>query len=106
MEYRTLRPTGDKMENDAASAAATDSPYFLKSTSYFLFSAFKFFANGTINFANGNYAHKAFIETGFSHIKEAKEIWMKFRRYSFGEQPDDLSRNSIHCKDKLTAGFC
>ena len=42
--------------------------------------------------ANGNYAQKAFIETEFSHIKEAKNTWLKCQGYSYEEQQDKFTR--------------
>ena len=92
VKCRIFRPNGDKLEYDAGNAAATDAPVFVNSTLHSLFSECSITANGiNLPSANGNYAQKAFIETEFSHDKEAKDISLKCQEYSFEQQPDDFT---------------
>ena len=48
-----------------------------------------------ISSANGNYAQEAFIETEFSHNKEAKDTWLKCQEYSYEQQPDDFTKTDF-----------
>ena len=62
-------------------------------TILFYLSAVYLTANGIkISSANGNYAQKAFIETEFSHNKEAKDTWLKCQGYPYEQQPDDFTK--------------
>ena len=93
VKCRILRPNGDKLAYDAGNAAATDAPFFVNNTLHSLFSECSITANGIkISSANGNYAQKAFIETEFSHNKEAKDTWLKCQGYSYEQQPDDFTK--------------
>ena len=57
----------------ATDVTKTDAPYFCNNVLHSLFSDCTVSANGLkISNANGNYAHKSFIETEFSHNKDAK----------------------------------
>ena len=58
-------------------ATNTDAPYFSNNALHSLFSECTVSANGVkISNTNGNYAHKAFIETEFSSGKTAKNTWL------------------------------
>ena len=58
----------------ATIVAKTDAPYFCNNVLHSLFSYCTMSAEGLkISNANGNYAHKSFIETEFSHNKDAKK---------------------------------
>ena len=67
-----------------------------------LFSDCTVFANGlkTSN-ANGNYAHKSFIETEFSHKKDAKHTWLACQGYYYEENPGTLSTAEVKRKKFL-----
>ena len=68
----------------------TDSPYFCSNVLHSLLSDYTVSANGLkISNASGNYTHKSFIETEFSHNKDAKNIWLAFRKL--------LVRQSAEC---------
>ena len=70
----------------------TDAPYFFNNVLHSLFSDCTVSANGLkISKANGNYAHKSFIETKFSHNKDAKITWLACQSYSYEENPGTLS---------------
>ena len=59
-------------------------------------------ANGLkISNANGNYAHKSFIETEFSHNKDAKNNWLACQSHSFEENPAILSTTEIDRRKEL-----
>ena len=61
----------------ATDVTKTDAPYFCNNVFHSLFSDCTVSANGLkISNANGNYAHKSFIETEFSHNKDAKNTWL------------------------------
>ena len=45
--------------------------------------------------ANGNYAHKSFIETEFSHNKDAKNTWLACQGYSYEEDPSAIKASEI-----------
>ena len=61
----------------AADVTKTDAPYFCNNVLHSLFSDCTVSANGLkILNANGNYAQKSFIETKFSHNKDAKNTWL------------------------------
>ena len=93
VKCRIVRPNGDKLQYDAGNAAATDAPFLVNNTLHSLFSECSITANGIkISSANGNYAQKAFIETEFSHNKEAKDTWLKCQGYSYEQQPDDFTK--------------
>ena len=99
-----LRPNGDKLEYDAGIAAATDSSFFVYITLHSLFSECSFIAKGVkISSANGNYAQKAFIETQFSHNKEAKDTWLKCQGYFFEEKLDDFAK-TVSLKGQVKLG--
>ena len=57
----------------AADVTKTDATYFCKNVLHSLFSDCTISASGfKSSRAKGNYAHKGFIETEFSHTKDAK----------------------------------
>ena len=94
----TLQPySPTRFENDATAAAnitRTDSPYFCNNVLLSLFSDCTVSANGQkISNANGNYAHKSFIETEFSHNKD--------QGYSYEENPGKLSIAEVNTTKTL-----
>ena len=63
-----------------ADTARTDAPYFCINMLHSLFSDCTVSANGLkISNANENYSHKNFVETEFSHNKDAKKTWLAVR---------------------------
>ena len=54
--------------------------------------------------ANGNYAHKSFIETEFSHIKDAKSTWLACQGYSYEANPGGIAANEITRRKALVRG--
>ena len=65
----------------AADAIKTDAPYFCNNVLHSLFSDCTVSANGLkISNANRNYAHKSFIETEFSHNRDAKKHLVSLSR--------------------------
>ena len=70
----------------AADLTKTDAPYFCNNILPSLFSDCTVSANELkISNANGYYAHKSFIETEFSHNKDAKATWFACQGYSYEE---------------------
>ena len=81
----------------AADIANTDSPSFCNNVLHSLFSDCTVSANGLkISNANRNYAHKSFIETDFSHNKDAKNTWLACQGYFYEENPGTLSTAEVN----------
>ena len=93
------------MKFDATAAAditKTDSPNLCKNVLHSLFSDCTVSANELkISYANGNYAHKSFIETEFSHNKDAQNTWLACQGYSYGENPGTLSTAEVNRRKLL-----
>ena len=86
----------------AADITKTDSPYFCNNVLHPLFSDCTVSANGLkYSNANGNYAHKSFIETEFSHNKDAKNTWLACQGYSYEENPGTLSTAEVNRRKTL-----
>ena len=69
-------------------ATQQDTPVFVNNTLHSLFSDCTVTAQGIkVSSANGLYAHKAFIETEFSHNKEAKTTWLECQGYKYESNP-------------------
>ena len=69
-------------------ATNTDAPYFSNNALQSLFSECTVSANGVkISNTNGNYAHKAFIETEFFSGKTAKNTWLVCQGYYYEDEP-------------------
>ena len=93
------------LKNDATAAAditKTDSPYFCNNVLHSLFSDCTVSAYGLkISNANGNYAHKSFIKTEFSHNKDAKNTWLACQCHSYEENPGTLSTAEVNRRKTL-----
>ena len=86
----------------ATDVTKTDAPYFCNNVLHSLFSDFTVSANGLkISNANRNYAHKSFIETEFSHNKDAKNTWLARQGYSYEENPGMLSTGELNRRKAL-----
>ena len=86
----------------ATDVMKTDAPYFCNNVLHSLFSECTVSANGLkISNANGNYAHKNFIETEFSHNKGAKDTWLACQGYSYEENPGALSTGEVNRRKAL-----
>ena len=69
-------------------ATQQDTPVFVNNTLHSLFSDCTVTAQGVkVSSANGLYAHKAFIETEFSHNLEAKNTWLECQGYNYESNP-------------------
>ena len=86
-----------KYDNTAAAdLTKTDAPYFCNNVLHSLFSDCTVSANGLkISSANGNYAHKSFIETEFSHNKDAKSTWLACQGYSYEANLGGIAASEI-----------
>ena len=85
-----------------ADITKTDSPYFCNNVLHSLFSDCTVSANGLkFSSANGNYAHKSFIETEFSHNKDAKNAWLTCQGYFYEENPGTLSTAEVNRRKLL-----
>ena len=93
------------LKYDAGAAAdvfKTDAPYFCNNVLHSLFSDCTVSANGLkISNANGNYAHKSFIETEFSHNKDAKATWLACQGYSYEENPGAILAAEVNRRKAL-----
>ena len=74
--------TNDADLRTGTDATNTDSPYFSNNALHSLFSECTVLAKGVkLSNTNGNYAHKAFIETEFSSGTTAKSTWLVCQGY-------------------------
>ena len=86
----------------AADVTKTDAPYFCNNVLHSLFSDCTVSANGLkISNANGNYAHKSFIETEFSHNKDAKATWLACQGYSYEDNPGAIATAEVNRRKAL-----
>ena len=86
-----------------ADITKTDSPYFCNNLLHSLFSDCTVSANGLkISNSNGNYALKSFIETEFSHNKDAKNTWLACQGYSYEENPGTLSTAEVNFGETIS----
>ena len=86
----------------AADVTKTDAPYFCNNVLLSLFSDCTVSTNGLkISNANGNYAHKSFIETEFSHNKDAKAVWLACQGYSYEENPGAILSAEVNRRKSL-----
>ena len=98
-----------KYDNTAAAdVTKTDAPLqqcptlLLQQCPTFIFSDCTVSANGLkISSANGNYAHKSFIETEFSHNKDAKSTWLACQGYSYEANPGGIAASEINRRKTL-----
>ena len=85
-----------------ADTARTDAPYFCNNVLHSFFSDCTVSANGLkISDANGNYAHKSFIENDFSHNKVTKNTWLACHGYSYEEDPSTIKAAESARRKKL-----
>ena len=105
IKCKIVQSSGADLKHDAGAPtdkARTDAPYFCNNVLYSLFSDCTVSANGLkISNANGNYAHNSFIETNFSHNKDAKNTWLASQGYSFEENPATLATTEIDRRKEL-----
>ena len=105
IKCKIVQSSGADLKYDAGAPtdkAKTDAPYFCNNVLHSLFSDCTVSANGLkISNANGNYAHKSFIETEFSHNKDAKNTWLACQGYSFEENPATLATTEIDRRKEL-----
>ena len=91
IKCKTVQSSGADLTYDGAATtdtARTYAPYFCNNELHSLFSDCTVSANGLkISNANANYAHKSFLETEFSHNKDAKNTWLACQGYSYEEDP-------------------
>ena len=86
----------------AADVTKTDAPYICNNVLHSLFSDCTVSANGLkISNANGNYAHKSFIETEFSHNKDAKATWLACQGYSYEDNPGEIATAEVNRRKAL-----
>ena len=99
VKCKIVQSSGADLKYDGAATAdtaKTDAPYFCNNVLHSLFSDCTVSANGLkISNANGNYAHKSFIETEFSHNKDAKNTWLACQGYSYEEDPSAIKAGEI-----------
>ena len=105
VKCKSVQSSEADLRYDAGAAkdvTKTNSPYFCNNVLHSLFSDCTVSANGIkISNANGNYAHKSFIETEFSHNKGAKTTWLACQGYSYEENPGALSTGEVNRRKAL-----
>ena len=74
---RIVQNNGNVLRNQATEAAQRDTPYLVNNPLSSSFSECTMSLNGEkFSATNANFAHKSFIETKFSHCKNAKKAWL------------------------------
>ena len=92
VKCKNLQSDSNTLRFTTADAAASDLPIFVNNTLHSLFSDCSVSANGIkTSSSNGNYAQKAFIETAFSHDREAKNTWLKCQGHSYEKSPNTFT---------------
>ena len=92
MKCKILQSDSNRLRFTTGDEAASELPILVNNTLHSLFSDISVAANGIkISSSNGNYAQKAFIETEFSHHREAKDTWLKCQGYSYEKSPDTFT---------------
>ena len=99
IKCRIVRASEADLRYDAGAAAdvtKTDAPYFCNNVLHSLFSDCTVSTNGLkIANAYGNYAHKSFIQTEFSHNRDAKATWLACQGYSYEDDLDNITTGAI-----------
>ena len=94
-----------KYDNTADSdVTKADTPYFCNNVLRSLFSDCTVSANGLkISGDNGNYAHKRFIETEFTHSKNAEGSWLACQGYCYEANKEGIaaSRRKVLVKESV-----
>ena len=86
----------------AADVTKTYAPYFCNNVLHSLFSDCTVSANGLeVSNANGNYAHKSFIETEYSHNKDAKATWLACQGFSYEDNPRAITTAEVNRRNAL-----
>ena len=105
IKWKIVQASEADLKYDAGAAAdvtKTDAPYYCNNVLHSLFSDCTVSANGLkISNANGNYAHKSFIETEFSHNKDAKATWLACQRYSYEDNPGAIATAEVNRRKAL-----
>ena len=105
---KITQSSGADLKYDAGAAAGitkTDAPCFCNNVLHSPFSDCTVSANGLkISNANGNYAQKSFVETEFSHNKDAKNTWLAYQGYSYEKNPGALSTAETNRRKTLARG--
>ena len=95
-----------KYDNTAAADVnKTDAPYFCNHVLHSIFSDCTVSAYGlNISNANGNHAHKSFIETKFFHNKYVKSTWLACQGHSYEANPGGIAISKITSRRTLVRG--
>ena len=105
IKCKIVQASGADLKYDAGAAAdvtKTDAPYLCNNVLHSLFSDCTVSANGLkISNANGNYAHKSFIETEFSHNKDAKATWLACQGCSYEDNPGAIATAEVNRRKAL-----
>ena len=92
VKCRITNLNGTKLKYDGTDPSKSDDASFANNALHAMFAYCTVSANGIkISSANGLYAQKAFIETEFSHGKDAKETWLSCQGYIYESNPGTLS---------------
>ena len=87
---------------DATTAANSDDPLFVNNILHSLFADCTITANGMkISTANGLYGHKSFLETEFSHTKDAKDTWLNCQGYYYEPNPGGIGTAAFNARKAL-----
>ena len=105
IKFKIVQGSEADLKYDAGGAAdvtKTDAPYFCNNVLHSLCFDCTVAANGLkISNANGNYAHKKFNETEFSHNNDAKATWLACQGYSYEENPGAILAAEVNRQKAL-----
>lgn len=103
VKFKILNSNGTDLRYDAGTPANTDAPFLVNNILHSLWSDCNVTANGIkISSANGTYGHKSFIETEFSHGKEAKDTWLKCQGYDYEADPGNVTTPVFAARERST----
>ena len=88
VKCKTVKADNTNLNYVTGDATQQETPVFVNNTLHSIFSDCTVTAQGVkVSSANGLYAHKAFIETEFSHKLEAKITWLECQGYNYESNP-------------------
>ena len=100
IKCRITKLNGADLDYDATDTTKSDDASFSNNALHSMFSDCTVSANGIkISSSNGLYAQKVFIETEFSHGKDAKDTWLNCQGYIYEANPGTIS-TSVQSKKR------
>lgn len=102
IECRIKQQDGNNLRFDGGDPALSDDAIFVNNVLHSLFADCTITANGIkISNANGLYAHKSFLETEYSHTKDAKDTWLNCQGYFYETNPGAFRTGSVLSRKQM-----